>query len=131
MLYMMVPLQERNPNHLFIYSVEVHIYIGFLDLEGEVHSIWELWTSGLQKCKGNDFSKSSGAGNIFQSGSKHLNIFWGVVPALIHLPLKARKGRFTSPVIHGHLVELGPPNTTLNNMLFIVTYYLELHNATP
>ena len=24
-----------------------------LDLEGEVHSIWFLWTSSLQECKGN------------------------------------------------------------------------------
>ena len=26
-----------------------------LDLEGEVHSIWDLWISGLQECKGNGF----------------------------------------------------------------------------
>ena len=29
-----------------------HIYWK-LDLEGEVHSIWELWSNGLQECKGN------------------------------------------------------------------------------
>ena len=29
------------------------------DLEGEVHSIWDLWICGLQECKGNGFSKSS------------------------------------------------------------------------
>ena len=26
-----------------------------LDLEGEVHSIWDLWVSGLQECKCNEF----------------------------------------------------------------------------
>ena len=26
-----------------------------LDLEGEVHLIWDLWMSGLQECKGNNF----------------------------------------------------------------------------
>ena len=24
-----------------------------MDLEGEVHSIWVIWTSNLQECKGN------------------------------------------------------------------------------
>ena len=31
-----------------------HIY-WILDLEGEVHSIWDLWSSGLQECKGHIF----------------------------------------------------------------------------
>ena len=26
-----------------------------LDIEGEVHTIWDLWISGLQECKGNGF----------------------------------------------------------------------------
>jgi hypothetical protein len=26
-----------------------------LDLQGDVHSIWDLWPSGLQECKGNIF----------------------------------------------------------------------------
>ena len=30
----------------------MNIYSGFFDLEGEVRSIWELWTSNLQECKG-------------------------------------------------------------------------------
>ena len=33
-----------------------HIY-WTLDLESEVHSIWDLWSSGLQECKGNIFSE--------------------------------------------------------------------------
>ena len=27
-----------------------------VDLEGEVHSIWDLWTSSLQECNSNLFS---------------------------------------------------------------------------
>jgi hypothetical protein len=46
-----------------------HIY-WILDLEGEVHSIRNLWSSGLQECKGHIFSKLGGAGNVFRSGSK-------------------------------------------------------------
>jgi hypothetical protein len=43
-------------------------YILDLDLESEVHSIWDLWSSGMQgQCF---FLKLSGAGNNFLSGSK-------------------------------------------------------------
>ena len=31
-----------------------HTY-GILNLEDEIHSIWDLWRSGLQECKGNGF----------------------------------------------------------------------------
>ena len=30
--------------------MEVNMY---LDLEGEVHSIWVIWTNNFQECKGN------------------------------------------------------------------------------
>ena len=46
-----------------------HIY-WILDLEGEVHSIWDLWSSGLQELKCNFFLKLGGMGNIFWSGQK-------------------------------------------------------------
>jgi hypothetical protein len=43
-----------------------------LDLEGEVYSIWDLWSSGLHECKRQFvFLKLSGAGNMFRSGSKN------------------------------------------------------------
>ena len=63
----MVSLPEWNPNQWLIYYVEVHIYMGFETLEDEVHSIWDLWSSGLQECKGTVFF-SGGAGNDFRSG---------------------------------------------------------------
>ena len=36
-----------------------------LDLEGEAHSTWYLWISGLKKCKGNDFSEVGRDGKKF------------------------------------------------------------------
>ena len=44
-----------------------------LDLEGEVHSIWDLWINGLQECKGNGFFKVGRAGSSFWSGSENLD----------------------------------------------------------
>ena len=44
-----------------------HIY-WILDLEGEVHSIWDLWISGLQECKGNGFFEVGWVDNNFWSG---------------------------------------------------------------
>ena len=59
--------------------MEVNIYIG-LDLEGEVHSIWDLWVSGLQECKSNEFFRTAGgsggrAGGSFRAGPKNYNFF--------------------------------------------------------
>ena len=67
-----------------------------LDLEGEVHSIWDLWMSGLQKCKDNGFFfffliLFRAGGQQFSVGS----IFFGFygqahAPARIYLPRKVR-----------------------------------------
>jgi hypothetical protein len=40
-----------------------------LDLEDEVHSIWFIWTTGLQECKGIFPSKLGAADNNSQSRS--------------------------------------------------------------
>ena len=56
-----------------------HVYWN-LFIEGEVHSTWDVWTSGLQECKGNGFSEVGRAGNNFRSGPKFW-IFWtGICP---------------------------------------------------
>ena len=34
--------QNENPKQFHIYYLEVHMYILDLDLESEVHSIWDL-----------------------------------------------------------------------------------------
>ena len=52
-----------------------HIY-WILDLEGEVHPIWDLWVNGLQECKSNEFFFEIGRGCInFQLGPKKID-FW-------------------------------------------------------
>jgi hypothetical protein len=37
----------NGSEHIYIY-----IYIGFWTYKSEVHSIWVIWTSNLQECKG-------------------------------------------------------------------------------
>ena len=51
-----------------------HVY-WILDLEGEVHSIWDLWVSGLQECKSNDFFQNRAGGQQFSGGSQKNLIF--------------------------------------------------------
>ena len=45
-----------------------HIY-WILDLEGEVHSVWDLWISGLQEVR-----RTAGS---FWSGLEYLNFLFG------------------------------------------------------
>ena len=58
-------------NYLFT-DGSVHIYWN-LDLEGEVHSIWDLWKSCLQERKGNGFFEVEWVGNNFRSGPENLD----------------------------------------------------------
>ena len=48
-----------------------HIY-WIWDLEGEVHSIWDLCASGLQKCKARIFSELGGRAAVFRAGAKKI-----------------------------------------------------------
>ena len=67
-------LREWNPCQSLILLNENEDIYWILDLESEVHSIWDLWISDLQECKGNCFSKSGGwAGNNFRSGPLKLS----------------------------------------------------------
>ena len=65
-----------------------HVY-WILDLEGGVHSIWDLWISGFQECKGNGFSKLGRRANNFRSGLENLNFLDGWLPCLNLPPLKS------------------------------------------
>ena len=60
-----------------------------LDLEGEMHSIWDLWISGLKNAREMVLSKSGGADRCFRSGPKNLDDFLMTVA----LAQKARRGR--------------------------------------
>ena len=51
----------KSQSFAYLLNESKHIY-WILDLEGKVHSIWDLWISGLQECKGNDFFKVGWAG---------------------------------------------------------------------
>jgi len=56
-----------------------HIY-WILDLEDEVHSIWAIWTSGLDEWKGIFFSKSGIVGSSFWSRYENFDIFLRGLP---------------------------------------------------
>ena len=53
--------EEKSQLIDYLLIGRAHIYI-ILDLEGDVHSIWDLEPSGLQECKDIVFSKLGGAG---------------------------------------------------------------------
>ena len=95
-------LETKSQLIAYLLNGSEHIYWS-LDLEGEVHSIWDLWISGLQECKGNGFFRSRAGGQKFLVGS----IKFGFLSACaqIYLPLKVRRGRFnvrpTPPSIAG------------------------------
>ena len=44
----------KSQSNAYLPIGSAHIY-WILDLEGEVHSIWNMWSSGPQECKGNIF----------------------------------------------------------------------------
>jgi hypothetical protein len=67
----------KSQSFAYLLNESEHIY-WILDLEGEVHSTWDLWISGLQECKGNGFSEVGWAGRhatIFGRVQK-IWIFW-------------------------------------------------------
>ena len=68
-----------------------------LDFEGEVHSMWDLCISGLQKCKGNTFIEVGRGRQKFSVGSINSQFHSGATPACIYLPWKARRGQFNVP----------------------------------
>ena len=47
----------KSQSIAYLLNGSEHIY-WILDLEDEVHSIWVIWTSGLQECKGNFIFRS-------------------------------------------------------------------------
>ena len=55
----------KSQSIVYLLNGSDHIY-WILVLDGEVHSIWDLWISGLQECRSNHgFSKSSGRALVF------------------------------------------------------------------
>ena len=91
----------------YLLNESEHMY-WILDLEGEVHSIWDWRISGLQKCNNNGFFKVGRGGLKFLGGSKKSRVRYGGCPCPYLPPPKARKGRFTVPLArqgnHGTVV---------------------------
>ena len=78
-----------------------------LDLEDEVHLIWDLWIylSGLPECKGNDFLKVRRAGRSFWSGPENLDFSLGNSPYQ-NLPLPKRSWGGGEPHLGATLVDV-------------------------
>ena len=62
-----------------------------LDLEGEVHSLWDQWISGLQECKGNNFFEVGQAGKSLRSGLKKV---WISLSRRLRLPESTSPEKF-------------------------------------
>ena len=82
-------LKMKSKSIAYLLNKNEHIY-WIWDLENEVHSIWDLWISGLQKCKDNyDFFEVGQVGNNFWSGLENPT---GGCPYLKIPPLKSSWG---------------------------------------
>jgi hypothetical protein len=58
-----------------------------------MHSIWDLWRSGLQECKGKGFLKVRQGSQRFSGGSRKSRYLCGVVALdRLFLPQKACRG---------------------------------------
>ena len=65
----------KSQSIAYLLNGNEHIY-RIWDLQDEVHSIWDLWISGLQECKGNGFFEIGQAGgSSFRSGPAPARIF--------------------------------------------------------
>ena len=75
---MKVLLQKKSQSIAYILNGSEHIYWN-LDPKNEVHSIWVIWTSGLQECKGHVMVGGLGQGR----GAKALAFLVLPVPAIL------------------------------------------------
>ena len=64
-------LITKSQSIAYLLNGSEHIY-WILDVEGEVHSIWDLRVSGLQECKSYGFFQNRAGGQQFSGGSKKL-----------------------------------------------------------
>jgi hypothetical protein len=96
-----------------------HIY-WILDLEGEVHSIWDLWISGLQECKDIDFFEVGRDRHKFAVGSRKYWFLFGGCPCPHLPPQKARMERLN--VCPEFMVLL--PNCLYSTLRVAITSYV-------
>ena len=60
-------------------NISIYIYWN-LDLEDEVHSIWDLWVSGLKNASAMSFFEIGQACNNFWSGLENYDFLDGRLP---------------------------------------------------
>ena len=80
-------LERKSQSVAYLLNESEHIY-WILDLNNEVHSIWVIWTSNLQECKGNFIFRSRVERAIVsRQDLKYLNLYlWGCPEVLDHGP---------------------------------------------
>ena len=99
MLYWWFHFEMKSQSIAYLLNESEHMY-WIWDLEDEVHSIWDLWISGLQECKGNDFLEVGRAGNNFRSGPKNMDFLDTRLPHPKHSsPKKFVGGDLTSSLV--------------------------------
>ena len=92
MLYWRFHFVNEIQSLAYLLNGSEHIY-WIWDLKNEVHSTWDLWISGLQECKDNNFFEASGQAVVF---SWVLKIWRAATPTSIFLPKKVRGGNLMS-----------------------------------
>ena len=76
----------KSQSMAYLLSESAHIY-WILDLVSEVHSIWDLLSSGLQKCKDNVFFEDRWGGQQFLVGFKNKSGWGQKNPGGLPLPI--------------------------------------------
>ena len=91
-------LRMKSQSIVYLLNESEHIY-WILNLDDEVHSIWDLWIDDLQECKGNGFFKIGRAdGQHVSVGSRKFGLSgWTTAPARIYLLLQGRGGSLMFP----------------------------------
>jgi hypothetical protein len=120
-------MKSKSISYLFNESEDRY---WILDLEGEVHSIWDLHISGLWECKGTGFSKVGRASNNFWSGPKNLDIRekWLPLPESTS-PEKVCGGKFNFLLTFVFTSNIIKVNNKLN--IFLKCFFPNLKYATP
>ena len=74
MVYWWFHFEIKSQSITYLLIESEHIY-WIWDLEGEVHSLSNLWISGLQECYGNGFFEIGWAGSSFWSNTEKSRFF--------------------------------------------------------
>jgi hypothetical protein len=96
MLYWWFHFKKKSQSISYLLNGSEHIY-WILDLENEVHSIWVIWTSNLQECKGHAMVGVGQGWDMLGSGDWGSG-FSGVTLAHRYDACNARRRYLESPI---------------------------------